>query len=256
MPVRTSSSDSLENPPPKHRRIDDPEILGPLTDDPTLVSDPVRVRRQALPGRATISNAADSIYFSKNRALVYDFVDMYDVVLDELGKLQSCTLRCGICRKGVGWKWQRGGKSRGSTSNPILHMKTKHAPIWDNACYIDKLGPAGPTEQAKTEPTASDEQSQATSNNSQAPFNIDELYRRLTRWIVTGHQPFTEVENEEFQDVLTYLKPALEGHLLKSEAIRDRIIGHAGVMRHSMKQYLTSLPGLMAIACDGWTSSN
>lgn len=85
---------------------------------------------------------------------------------------------------------------------------------------------------------------------------MDEFYRRLTRWIVTGNQPFTEVENPEFIDLLSYVKPALQGHIVKSQAIENRVLSHAGTLRRSTKKYLSALPGLMAIACDGWTSSN
>jgi hypothetical protein len=85
---------------------------------------------------------------------------------------------------------------------------------------------------------------------------MDEYYRRLTRWIVTGNQPFTEVENEEFCELLVYLKPALQGHLVKSQAIRDRILSHAESMRNDTKRYLSSLSGVIAISCDAWTSAN
>ena len=85
---------------------------------------------------------------------------------------------------------------------------------------------------------------------------MDEFYRQLTQWIVTGNQPFTEVENPEFLELLGYLKPALEKNIVESQAIRERVFLHAGTLRHSMKKYLSSLTGLMAIACDAWTSSN
>lgn len=78
----------------------------------------------------------------------------------------------------------------------------------------------------------------------------------MTRWIVTGSQPFLEIENEEFQDMLLYLKPALQGHIVQSDAIRDRVLHNAGVVRQHTSRYLSTLPGVLAIACNGWTSSN
>ncbi|EUC63749.1 transposase, putative [Rhizoctonia solani AG-3 Rhs1AP] len=87
-------------------------------------------------------------------------------------------------------------------------------------------------------------------------FNIDVFYKKLTRWIVTGNQPFTEIENEELRDMIIYLHPALSDHLIRSAALKERLFGHAEIMRRSTKQYLRDLPGLLAIACDGWTSSN
>ncbi|KAG8775379.1 hypothetical protein FRC12_001529 [Ceratobasidium sp. 428] len=53
-----------------------------------------------------------------------------------------------------------------------------------------------------------------------------------------------------------WAQPALDGHLLQAEAIRDRIFRHAGALCKSTKQYFSSLAGLMAISCNGWTSSN
>lgn len=85
---------------------------------------------------------------------------------------------------------------------------------------------------------------------------MDEFYKRLTRWIVTSNQPFMEVENEEFRDMITYLRPALQGHLVRSTVIRDKLFSHAGAVRECTKQYLSDLSGIMAIACDAWTSSN
>lgn len=87
-------------------------------------------------------------------------------------------------------------------------------------------------------------------------FNIHEFYRLLTRWIVTGNQPFTEVENRQFRELLIYLRPALQDHLIRASAIRDRILDHAEATRMLTKSYLNNLSGLIAIACDAWTSSN
>lgn len=85
---------------------------------------------------------------------------------------------------------------------------------------------------------------------------MDEFYRRLTKWIVTGNQPFTEVENEELRELFVYLKPALHKHLVQSDAIRDRIFSHASLLRKRTSSYLNSLSGTIAIACDDWTSAN
>ncbi|EUC59808.1 transmembrane protein, putative, partial [Rhizoctonia solani AG-3 Rhs1AP] len=133
-------------------------------------------------------------------------------------------------------------------------MNEKHTLIWQNGCRIDQ---ASRTDSRLAVNEASNAaELQAVVQHGSKDFNTDELYRCVTRWIVTGNQPFTEVENTKFQDILVYLKPALEGHLLQSQAIRDRIFAHVGTMRNSIKQYLVTLPGLMTIACDAWTSSN
>ncbi|KAG8697187.1 hypothetical protein FRC09_008023 [Ceratobasidium sp. 395] len=136
----------------------------------------------------------------------------------------------------------------------LTHMRSRHTTIWNAALQANAVA----LRQTQVVPT-----SEATSNATNSspvpsgpPFNIDEFYWRVSRWIVTGSQPFSEVENQEFQELLTYLKPALDGHLLQAEAIQDCIFRHAGALCKSTKQYLSSLAGLMAISCNGWTSSN
>ncbi|EUC60895.1 hypothetical protein RSOL_374600, partial [Rhizoctonia solani AG-3 Rhs1AP] len=85
---------------------------------------------------------------------------------------------------------------------------------------------------------------------------VDVFYKKLVQWIVMRNHPFTEIEDEDFQDFLLHLKPALSDHLIQADALRNRIFGHAGAQRQWLKSYLTSIPGLLAIACDAWTSSN
>ncbi|KAG8775380.1 hypothetical protein FRC12_001530 [Ceratobasidium sp. 428] len=89
----------------------------------------------------------------------------------------------------------------------LTHMRSRHTTIWNAALQADAVA-LGQTQVVPT--------SEATSNATNSspvpsgpPFNIDEFYRRVSRWIVTGSQPFSEVENQEFQELLTYLKPAL-----------------------------------------------
>jgi hypothetical protein len=55
---------------------------------------------------------------------------------------------------------------------------------------------------------------------------------------------------------MEYTRPALQGHLVRSTAIKNRIISHAEVTRERTKTYLDSVSGLIAIACDAWTSAN
>jgi hypothetical protein len=127
---------SLKHPAPSP--AEEPTSKRHHTDNPVSPAEPLDpelsyVHRKSLPGRASLSNAADSFHFSKRHALVFNFVDVYDIVEDDLGRLKSCMLRCGICRRGNGWNWIPGGKSKGSTSNMIGHMKEKHQHLWDNA---------------------------------------------------------------------------------------------------------------------------
>lgn len=71
-----------------------------------------------------------------------------------------------------------------------------------------------------------------------------------------GNHPFNEIEDEEFRDLILFLKPTLAEHLVKANALQERIFRHAGTHREWLKSYLASIPGLIAIGCDAWTSSN
>ena len=85
---------------------------------------------------------------------------------------------------------------------------------------------------------------------------VDILYKKITRWIVLGSHAFTEIENENFRDILLHLQPTLSNHFVQAAAFRNRIFSNAGAHRQRLKSYLASIPGLLAIGCDAWTSSN
>ena len=129
----------------KRLRLDDPDdtVSATLNEYPTPDVSPWRktprfAHRMHLYGRASKNNAADAPFFSKNTAPVYQFVDMADAVLDDVGVLLSCTFHCGICGQGK-WHWVRGGPSRGSTTNMNRHMKDHHNTIWSAAKQADDL---------------------------------------------------------------------------------------------------------------------
>ncbi|KAG8727527.1 hypothetical protein FRC11_012978 [Ceratobasidium sp. 423] len=62
--------------------------------------------------------------------------------------------------------------------------------------------------------------------------DIDEFHKLLTRWFVKRNRPFTDMDNEEFRDLLVYLDPSLDGRLPDSSVIRD----HVEVTEKSTKQ--------------------
>lgn len=138
MSAYTNVSHVANESPSKRRRIDSSDSTPTTSQALHLDSDSTYAHRQNLQGRATLSNAAESPYFSKNRALVFQFLDVFNTVQDDIGRLKSCTLRCGICRTG-GWRWIKAGKGKGSTSNMNLHMRDKHGLIWQAAIQADKL---------------------------------------------------------------------------------------------------------------------
>ncbi|KAH7311174.1 hypothetical protein B0J17DRAFT_634260 [Rhizoctonia solani] len=211
----------------KRLRLDDPDdTLGAAHEYPAPDVSPWRknprfAHRMHLYGRATKNNAANAAFFSKNTTPVYQFVNMAEPVLDNIGVLLSCTFHCGICGQGK-CHWARGGPSRGSTTNMNRHMKDHHNTIWSAAQQADDL--AASRVEGKGLP-AGIESSVLTLDET----FIDVFYKKLTRWIVMGNHPFTEVKNEEFHNLLFFLKPGLCNHLDKADALQDCIFIQAAI---------------------------
>jgi hypothetical protein len=55
--------------------------------------------------------------------------------------------------------------------------------------------------------------------------------------MVMSCQPFTEVENEEFRDLLSYLKPFLKD-MNRADAMRTRILQQSTAARKSLQKVL------------------
>ncbi|EUC55177.1 HAT family dimerization protein [Rhizoctonia solani AG-3 Rhs1AP] len=253
-------TDSEAPPSLKRLRIDDPnDTLRPETAEsgypPPHTSNWQQDSKYAhcahLIGRATKRNVADTPHFSKNTALVYQFLDMSEVVEDDAGILLSCNFHCGICGQGV-WHWVKAGKSRGSTTDMNRHMQDRHNAAWVAAEQVDLLARS----RANNQGFQAGVEISALEPREVGETFMDIFYKKLVQWIVMRNHPFTEIEDEDFQDLLLHLKPALGDHFIQADALRNRIFGHAGVQQQWLKSHLVAIPGLLAIACDAWTSSN
>ena len=55
--------------------------------------------------------------------------------------------------------------------------------------------------------------------------------------MVMSCQPFTEVENEEFRDLLSYLKPFLKD-MNQADAMRTKILAQSAAARKSLQKIL------------------
>lgn len=121
--TRTSHSHSSNNTPAAT-----PNLPTQSLPDPTSTARPDY--RLAIDGRATTNCAAESPLFKRKLALCYAFLEVHEAELDELGKLEKCTLRCGICKKA---SWVVTKKSAGGTGNYIDHMTGRHGGVWAKA---------------------------------------------------------------------------------------------------------------------------
>ncbi|CCO35189.1 Putative AC transposase AltName: Full=ORFA [Rhizoctonia solani AG-1 IB] len=116
-------------------------------------------------------------------------------------------------------------------------MKENHSTIWIAAKQADNIARL----RAKGEGTPMDNESSVLAQNEVSETFIDAFYKKLIQWIVVANHPFTEIEHDEFCDLMFFLKPGLSDHLVQATALRERVFSHAG---------------LLAIGCDAWTSSN
>lgn len=171
---------------------------------------------------------------------------MHEAELDELGKLEKCTLRCGICKKA---SWVVTKKSAGGTGNYIDHMTGRHGGVWAKAKRAEAvaLGMA----------VDGSHQDISTMLVASPSFDFDVFYEKIGRWFVLSNQPFSEIESDELRDLLTYLKPALRGKIVGRTTLRDKIVNDLYPAHQAeLKAYLQAQPGAIAIAGDCWTSSN
>ncbi|KAG8681542.1 hypothetical protein FRC11_000994 [Ceratobasidium sp. 423] len=151
----------------KRLRIDDPADSSDddTTNYPAPDTSPWQkslkyAHRENLFGCTTNNNVADTSYFSKHMALVYQFLDIAEVIEDNAQVLHSCTFHCGVCGQGE-WHWVKGGKSQGLTTNMNQHMTDWRNIIWTAAkkandlalSWIKETGPPANSESSVLAPS-------------------------------------------------------------------------------------------------------
>lgn len=199
--------------------------------------------------RAGKNNCADSGLFGD--ALIWNFVS-YDedgFTKDELGALKRCTQRCGICGKGR-WTYVK-DSTGGSTTNARNHMIKNHGAIWDAALRAENRAMGRP-EGDPAQPSVADLMTSVSHgppkldslSKREQSFSMEVAYEKLIKWMVISNQPFSEIENDEFLDLITYLRPAIEGKVVKADAIKNRIDHKAHEHRGKLAAYLKVQPAV------------
>ena len=91
--------------------------------------------------------------------------------------------------------------------------------------------------------------------------------------MVASCQPFTEINNEFFQDILTLFCPSLTKSLIHHTQMEEKIVKLADLAQDDLRKYLQAsldddlkviltkhmiktIPGKIPITCSAWTSSN
>ena len=89
-------------------------------------------------------------------------------------------------------------------------------------------------------------------------INVNEFRYRLTRWIVNRHVAFSEVENEDFQDMLRSVHPSINDYLVRSgNTIRNWVEDDfIEAKRLIQDEVLAQALSKIHISCDLWTSPN
>ncbi|CAG7832541.1 unnamed protein product [Allacma fusca] len=80
------------------------------------------------------------------------------------------------------------------------------------------------------------------------------LQMLLLKWIVTSNQPFLEVENSNFRDLIFYLNKNAE--TIGADTIRRDLLVTYNDMKLIKKKQFESLPGKYSLCIDAWTSPN
>ena len=98
----------------------------------------------------------------------------------------------------------------------------------------------------------------------------------MARYFILGNIPFSEVEQEEFIEMLTYGRPQLRSKLIGATQMKKKVTGVMEEAETWLVKYISvsnlfylariiddipnilqeSVPGKIAFATDAWTSSN
>jgi hypothetical protein len=65
------------------------------------------------------------------------------------------------------------------------------------------------------------------------------MHEHIVCWIIASNQAFTEVENPEFHELLKYLRPSAEQHLLGADAYKSRVMLFSLEAKQNLGQHLT-----------------
>ncbi|KAF5320031.1 hypothetical protein D9758_017720 [Tetrapyrgos nigripes] len=96
-----------------------------------------------------------------------------------------------------------------------------------------------------------------TNDFFQEPWNQGYFEELLVKWLVASNQPFSEVEQVEFIELLQYVHHSGgKLHIPKQDVIRRRIIKLGESIIEEICDIFSKITGKIALSIDAWTSSN
>lgn len=145
---KTKNQKSKSDPPPPSQNAPAPALtLAPSQPAPAVISvanPPTKNKfshRPDLPARPTEKCAADHSFFKKNHSLVFSFLIVHSLALEEEGELIKAELQCAKCAlqsPSDGMFRVDKGNFGGSTGRFIKHFKTQHPIWWADVTRIDE----------------------------------------------------------------------------------------------------------------------
>lgn len=91
-------------------------------------------------------------------------------------------------------------------------------------------------------------------NNITQIFSEGGLRQLITKWVIKKDQPFTVVDDVEFQDIVTYLRPTAP--IPSSTTLKRDIIELYNRQKQAISDLLQQCSGRISFAVDAWTSAN
>jgi hypothetical protein len=90
--------------------------------------------------------------------------------------------------------------------------------------------------------------------NMKGPFHPDIFMGKLLKWIVKSDQAFSTVDNEDFNDMLEYLKTDITVHSRRTimRRLEELYVERKGVLRKELQKFNSKF----SLTCDVWTSKN
>lgn len=85
-------------------------------------------------------------------------------------------------------------------------------------------------------------------------FSQEKFRKALLKWVVVCGQPFTEVQQDAFVEMVKTLNP--EAVTISATTIKRDVMGEFTIEAEKVKQYISSVPGKISFTIDGWTSKN
>ncbi|KAF5345060.1 hypothetical protein D9758_010453 [Tetrapyrgos nigripes] len=89
------------------------------------------------------------------------------------------------------------------------------------------------------------------------PWNQERFEELLVKWLVASNQPFSEVEQVEFIELLQYVHHSGgKLHIPKKDAIQRRVLKLGEATIEEIRDIFLKINGKVALSIDAWTSSN